>query len=102
MGKKYLFVIIPLILSIGIVSVLPFSGADYMDDINREDIETQCREGLVLVFRTISNDFVCTDDGTAGRWIQLGIAELAHPLAPIEPVEEAMEDTSEEDIMVDK
>ncbi len=82
MGQKTILVIIPLILSIGIVSVLPFSGADYMDDINREDIDIQCREGLVLVFRTISNDYVCTDDGTAGRWIQLGIAELANP-API-------------------
>ena len=86
MGQKTILLIIPLILSIGIISVIPFSGADYMDNINKEDIDIQCREGLVLVFRTTSNDYVCTDDGTAGRWIQLGIAELAHPLAPIEPV----------------
>ena len=83
MTKKILFALIPLILSIGIISVIPFSDADYMDYIYTEDVDMQCREGLVLVFRTISKEFVCTDDGTAGRWIQLGIAELAHP-APIE------------------
>ena len=46
-----------------------------MDEIYKEDVDIQCREGLVLVLRTTSNDYVCTDDGTAGRWIELGIAE---------------------------
>ena len=83
MGKKILFAIIPLILTIGIVTALPLVNADYMDNINKEDIDIQCREGLVLVFRFTSNEYVCTDNGNAGRWIQLGIAELANP-APIE------------------
>ncbi len=94
-----LFSIIPLILSIGIAPALPFVDADYMDKINREDIDIQCREGLVLVFRTISNDYVCTDDGTAGRWIQLGIAELVHPQAEKESGEEAIEETFMEEIL---
>ena len=39
MGKIILFVIIPLILSIGIVSALPLVDADYMDNINKEEID---------------------------------------------------------------
>ena len=83
MGKKILFAFIPLIFSIGIVTALPLVEADYMDNINREDIDTECRGDLVLVYRTTHNDYLCTDNGTAGRWIQLGIAELANP-SPIE------------------
>ena len=79
MGKKILFAIIPLIFTIGIVTALPLVNADYMDNINREDIDVQCRDGLVLVLRYTSNEYVCTDNGNAGRWIQLGIAELANP-----------------------
>ncbi len=76
MDHKTLLVIIPLILSIGIVSALPFSNADYMDNIYREDDRTQCREGQVLVFHTITNSYICSDQGTALRWASLGIAEI--------------------------
>ena len=44
MAEKILFALIPLILSIGIVSVLPFSDAAM-------DKDTECREGLILVKR---------------------------------------------------
>jgi len=76
MDHKTLLAIIPLILSIGIVSALPFSNADYMDNIYREDDRTQCREGQVLVFHTITNSYICSDQGTALRWASLGIAEI--------------------------
>ena len=55
MNNKIIFALIPLILTIGIVSAVPLGNADYMDYINTEDIDMQCREGLILVFRTISN-----------------------------------------------
>ena len=98
-SKFLILAIIPLIFSIGIAPSLPFSNADYLDNINREDTDTQCREGLVLVYRTTSNQYVCTDDGTAGRWIQLGIAELVRPLSMQQPVEEKMEEQMMEEVM---
>jgi len=63
--------IIPLILSIGIIAALPFA-----DSYQPKDDETQCREGLVLVFRTIANNYVCVSESTAKRWVELGMAEI--------------------------
>ena len=84
-----LFSLVPLVLSIGITSSISWADtADYMDNIYREDVDIQCRADLVLVHRLTHNDFLCTDDGTAGRWIQLGIAELARPAEVREPSEE--------------
>lgn len=59
MGHKIIFALIPLILSIGIVSSMPF--VDASDD---RDAETQCRENQVLVFRFYSNNYVCVSDAT--------------------------------------
>jgi len=67
--------IIPLILSIGIIAALPFA-----DSYQPKDAETQCREGLVLVFRTIANNYVCVSDSTAGKWVRYGIAEKIEPV----------------------
>ncbi len=65
--------LIPLILSIGILpSILPVEG------LQEKDIETQCREGQVLVFRINSNNYVCVTPETAVKWVGWGIAELAH------------------------
>jgi len=97
MGKGILFVLIPLILTIGIVPALPISNADYMDNIYREDDKTQCREGQVLVFRTTGNDYICTNQGTALRWASLGIAEIVgKPIEIVEEVEEVIEEPSDE------
>jgi len=68
--------LIPLILSIGIIPNISF-----VDAIQGKDSETQCREGLVLVFRTIANNFVCVSEATAERWVQLGIAEIVSNVA---------------------
>ena len=66
-----LFAIIPLILSIGIITALPFA-----DSYQPKDAETQCREGMVLVFRTISNNYACVSESTAERWVELEIAQM--------------------------
>jgi len=88
--KLIIFALIPLILSIGLVSVLPPVNA-----LQESDAETQCREGLVLVFRTISNNYVCASEDAAERWVGWGIAEL------VETTEEetTMEETTEEETM---
>jgi len=48
---------------------------NYFANANLDDAETQCREGLVLVFRINSNNFACVTDSTAGKWVNYGIAE---------------------------
>jgi len=71
MKHKIIFAIIPLILSIGIISVLPLSDA-----LQPEDVDTQCREGLVLIFRINSNNYVCVTPETAEKWVEWGIGEF--------------------------
>jgi len=75
MSNKIIFALIPLILSIGISPALPFA-----DSYQPKDAETQCREGLVLVFRTIANNYVCVSDSTAEKWVRYGIAEKIEPV----------------------
>jgi len=60
-----------------------------------KESETQCREGQVLVFRTISNNYVCVYEETAERWIELGIAEGIEQ----EVQEESMKNGVQEDSM---
>ncbi len=87
-----LLTLIPLILTIGIIPALPRVDADYMDDVNKDDIETQCRTGQVLVYSTIHNRYICTDESTAKRWVALGMAEIVG-----EPVMEEEESMMEEE-----
>ena len=66
-----------LILSLGIISMMPFANAQsYMDKIYRDDSEMECREGMYLVYRIPNADYICTDDTTAQRWVELGIAKI--------------------------
>ncbi len=83
--------IIPIILSIGIIPSISF-----VDALQDKDSETQCREGQVLVFRTIANNFVCVSEATAERWVELGIAEIVSDVAEEESIEESMEELMEE------
>ena len=80
-------IIIPIILTIGIIPSISF-----VDALQGKDSETQCREGLVLVFRTIANNFVCVSEATAERWVQLGIAEIVSDVAEEESMDESMEE----------
>ena len=85
MRGKTLFLIFPLILSIGIIPALPTSNADYLENIYRDPSETECRKGQVLVYHFTANDYICTSQGTALRWVSLGIAEIVGK--PIEVIE---------------
>ncbi|MCH7968587.1 MAG: hypothetical protein IH841_05010, partial [Thaumarchaeota archaeon] len=88
--------LIPIILSIGIIPVIPFTNAE---------VELQCMSGEVTVVRTTNPDPICINEITANRWVQLGIAEIIGE--PMEEemmeetmVEEKMEVTVEEKIAV--
>ena len=85
MAKKILFTIIPLILSLG------FTSIPFVDAIQPEDSETECREGQVLVFRTIANNYACVSDSTAKKWVQYEIAEIVGESVEEEMIEESME-----------
>ncbi len=63
-----------------------------VDALQEKDAETECREGQVLVFRTIANNYVCVSESTAKKWVQYGIAVIVGD----EEAEEAMEETMEE------
>ena len=72
-----MFFLIPLILSIGIAPAIPFSDAqETLENIYRDDSMTECRDGQWLVLRIPQNNYVCTLDTTAQRWVQLGMAEI--------------------------
>jgi hypothetical protein len=65
-NKILLFTLVPLILSIGIIPVLPFSYSE----------ELVCPSDEVEVVRVTNPNSICIDQGTALRWNQLGIAEI--------------------------
>ena len=65
--KLIIFALIPLILSIGITPAF---------SLQPEDVETECREGQVLVYRISNLDYICTSQSTASLWANLGMAEI--------------------------
>ena len=80
--------VIPLILTIGIAPALPFVDATI-------DSETTCREAMVLVHRTTSNDYVCLSMDTAEKWEKRGLGEIVgdtteEKTMEEEPIEEEM------------
>src|SRR3989304_7143293 len=83
--KKFviLFSMIPLILSIGVSPALPFVNASV-------DSETTCREGMVLVYRTIANDYVCLSKDSAGSWKKLGLGEIVRDATQEDTMEKSM------------
>jgi len=88
--KIIIFALIPLILTLGVIQAFPFSDAE-----QTKDSETECRSGLTLVFRIISNNHVCVPYSTADRWESYGIAEKVSPMKEesSEVMDEAMMDT---------
>ena len=64
--KILLFTLIPLILSLGIIPVLPFSYAEGI----------LCPAGEVEVVRVTNPNSICINQNTAERWENLGIAEI--------------------------
>ncbi len=89
MRENTLFLIIPLILSIGVIPALPFTIA--------EEIELQCMSGEVVVIRVTNPNPICIDQNTAERWSQLGIAEIVGE--PVEVMEVVMDEVMEEKIV---
>ena len=90
MGHRIIFVIIPLILSIGVTPALPFSFAEGMT----------CQAGEVEVVQVTNPNSICIDQFTANRWAQLGIAEIVgEPVQ--EDIEEVMEKPSMEEVTED-
>ena len=77
------FALIPLILSIGIIP-----NISLVDALQEEDSETECREGQILVFRTIANNYACVSESTAKKWVQYGIAEIVGESVEKEMMEE--------------
>ncbi len=92
-NKIFIIALIPLVLSIGITASISF-----VDAVQPKDSETKCREGLVLVFRTIANNYVCVSESTAQRWVELGMAEII-VLTEEESTEETMQEAAIEDSM---
>jgi len=66
-----------IILSLCIVSTTSFANA-----LQEKDSETQCRQGLVLVFRINSNSYACVSEDTAQIWTKYKIAEKITNDAP--------------------
>jgi glyoxylase-like metal-dependent hydrolase (beta-lactamase superfamily II) len=77
--------LIPIILSIGIIP-----NISLVDALQEEDSETECREGQILVFRTIANNYACVSESTAKKWVQYGIAEIVGESVEEEMMEEEM------------
>jgi len=93
LNKIFIIALIPLVLSIGITASISF-----VDAVQPKDTETKCREGQVLVFRTIANNYVCVSESTAQRWVELGMAEII-VLTEEESTEETMQEEAVEDSM---
>ncbi len=75
--KPIIFALIPLILSIGILPVIPFSeGVERYGGTDPFQPEFECRAGQVLVFKFNANNQVCTSASTAERWAKLGMAQI--------------------------
>ncbi|QMU54775.1 MAG: hypothetical protein GKS07_07745 [Nitrosopumilus sp.] len=45
----------------------PFDKISWTD-LSKDNPDTKCRQGMVLVYRTQADDFVCTTEGTAEMW----------------------------------
>lgn len=82
--KKLL--LIPIILSIGIISVLPLSFSQTFE------LE-ECRDGFIIFHLYNGNTFTCKTPETAERWVELGLGEIVDPNY-VSPVEELPEPES--------
>ena len=94
MGQKTILLLIPLILSIGIITSLPFADSfqPKADSYQPKDAETQCREGMVLVHRTTANDYVCLSKDSAESWKRLGLGEIVGDTTEQKTMEKSMEE----------
>ena len=68
------FAIIPIIFSIGMVPA--FAQIETLRGIDLSERDFSCRTGQTLVFHFTRNNYICTADDTAQRWVQLGMAQI--------------------------
>jgi ribonuclease Z len=61
-----ILVVFPMVLSIGIIPIIPFSFAE----------ELVCPSGEIEVVRVTNPNSICIDQDAAQRWSELGIAEI--------------------------
>jgi len=77
MSQKKFLLLVPLILSIGIIPALPITeAAETLRGINLSERDFSCRAGQTLVFHFNRNNHICTLTDTAKRWVELGLAEI--------------------------
>jgi len=83
--KSFLiFILVPLILSIGIIPALPFvEGAERLVGVDLSHKEFQCREGQVLVYHFNANDYICTSVSAAHQWERHGFAQIVRSTADV-------------------
>ena len=72
--KLLLFALIPVILSMSLIPAF---------SLQPEDIETECREGQVLVYKFSSMEYICTSQTGAAMWAKYDIAEIVSTSEPI-------------------
>ncbi len=84
---------------IGLLALLPlftvaltttYSGIAHGENIT-------CPEGEIVIQRVNDPRFICIDESTANRWVELGIATIVG--APAAEAEEVMEEVMEEEVM---
>ena len=62
---------------IGIISILPnVDAVDRYAGTDVSKIETQCREGQVLIFKFTANTQLCTLASTAEMWEKMGVGQI--------------------------
>ena len=89
--KKIFLILIPFILSIGLV--FPFSYA--------VDYDLECPENKVIIVRTTNPNPICVYDSTAQRWVEMGMAEFVISPSIDDVVEEKIIDDLPEKTFVD-
>ena len=86
-GSWIVITLIPIIFSIGLVPALAFAQVETLRGIDLSERDFSCRTGQTLVFHFTRNNYICTADDTAKRWVQLQMAEIV-TISPDEPEEQ--------------
>ena len=110
-GSWIVITIIPIIFSIGIVPALSFAQIETLRGIDLSERDFSCRTGQTLVFHFTRNNYICTADDTAKRWVQLQMAQIVIipqdapetqarlPEVPSSPFMPSRQDTNSEEMM---
>ena len=53
----------------------PFDKISW-EDLGKNNADTECRDGYVLVYRTTADDYVCTTEQTAEMWVRYNMGTV--------------------------